>query len=497
MSISTEKLPTSWRNWPLPAKQRLRDELAKELQKFGTAANPAPTPYLSFREFVAKVRPRFQWYRHCVILAGVLQKVADGELRRVMVFMPPRHGKSEEVSRLFSAYYLYRYPERFVGINSYAQDLANTLSRAARENYKAAGGKTKDDADTIKQWETPQGGGLWAAGVGGPITGKGFHLGIIDDPLKNAEEAQSETIRNNHHEWYRSTFYTREEPGESAIVVVQTRWHEADLSGWLLSEEEADEEPEGWHVVCFPAIAEPVEDRQEFPPTCTVEADTREAGEALCPERYPIDRLRTIMRRVGEYFWSALFGQRPTAKDGQFFKPGEIIVEKVAPAFARSVRAWDLAATEGGGDYTNSVKMAGPDRNGLLWILDVVRGQWGPERVDSELKTAAIMDGRGTHIRLAQDPGAAGKRDARNIVKMLAGYHVSAESVSGSKETRARSFASQVNAGNVRMVKAPWNAAYIEELRAFPRGAHDDQVDASGDACEVLIGGKSKSVISG
>ena len=141
----------------------------------GTSAAP-----LSFRQFVSVVKPSFQWYRHTLILATVLQKVADDELSRVMIFMPPRHGKSEETSRLFAAYYLYRHPERFVGINSYSADLAYTLSRAARENYKSGGGKTKSDADAVKQWETPENGGVWAAGVGGPITGKGFHLGIIE-----------------------------------------------------------------------------------------------------------------------------------------------------------------------------------------------------------------------------------------------------------------------------------------------------------------------------
>src|SRR5690606_35818692 len=129
-----------------------------------------------------------------------------------MVFLPPRHSKSEMFSRLFSAYYLFRNPHHFVGINSYSAELAYTLSRAARENFLEAGGSISDEAAAVKHWETSERGGLWAAGVGGPITGKGYHLGIIDDPLKNSEDAASSTIREKQKEWYASTFYTRQEP---------------------------------------------------------------------------------------------------------------------------------------------------------------------------------------------------------------------------------------------------------------------------------------------
>jgi hypothetical protein len=128
-----------------------------------------------FRFFVEQVRPRYLWYPHCEQIANVLQRVADGELRRVMLFVPPRHSKSETVSRLFTAYYLNRYPERWIGINSYASDLAYTFSRAAQENYLAAGGPVSGSSTAVSHWETGKGGGMWAAGVGGPITGKGFH----------------------------------------------------------------------------------------------------------------------------------------------------------------------------------------------------------------------------------------------------------------------------------------------------------------------------------
>lgn len=431
------------------------------------------------------VRPRYQWYRHCEILADVLQKVVDGELTRVMIFMPPRHGKSELTSRLFTAYYLYRHPERFVGINSYAAELAYTLSRAARENYKAAGGQTKTDADAVKHWETPQGGGLWAAGVGGPITGKGFHLGLIDDPLKNAVEAASETTRGSQKEWYGSTFYTREEPG-GAIVIIQTRWNEDDLSGWLLSQEGEDDEPERWHIVNFEAIKET--ESQTFPETCTVEADWRETGQPLCEERYPLAKLKKIWKRIGDYFFGALFQQHPTPKEGRFFKVSRLEIVDAAPAGLRLVRAWDMGATEGDGDPTAGVKMGTKD-DGYFYICDVHSGQWGTDTRNDEILQTAQLDGKAVSIRGPQDPGGAGVDAAKAFVRLLSGFTVKTERVSGAKEVRADPFSSQVNAGNVRLVKGPWNRAFIEELRQFPNGAHDDQVDAASDAFNELHAG--------
>jgi hypothetical protein len=269
---------------------------------------------LPFREFIEVVNPGFKFYRHVDILIAILQRVVEGEITRLMIFWPPRHGKSELISRLFSAYYLYRHPERFVGLCSYGADLAYSLSRNSRGNYQRIGRKVPVEASAVKQWETGQGGGLWAAGVGGPITGKGFHLGIIDDPVKNAEDAASLTIQAKHQDWYSSTFYTRGEPG-NAIIVTLTRWNENDLAGWQLAQE-ADEEPEYWHIVNLPAIAE--QTPQEFPPTCTVEADFRQAGEALCPERYDLSKIRKIAKRIGSYFFNALFQQRPSAIEGPF-----------------------------------------------------------------------------------------------------------------------------------------------------------------------------------
>jgi len=447
---------------------------------------------VSFRQFIARVSPRYRWYRHCEVLADLLQRVADGEIKRLMVFEPPRHGKSETISRLFTAYFLHRYPERWVGLSSYAADLANTLSRNARDNYKLAGHTIRPDAAGVQHWETGQGGGLWATGAGGPVTGKGAHLLVVDDPIKNAEEAASEVIRAKLQDWWNSTWYTREEPWSDtdpsgAIIIVQTRWHEDDLAGWLLEQErkaEDDEDCERWHIVNLPAIAEEP-DPNQFPANCTVEPDWRRPGEALCPERRPLEKLLKIAKRIGQYFFDALFQQRPTAKEGDFFKVSKLEIVDAAPADLLMCRGWDLASTEGAGAFTSGV-LIGEDGKGIWYVLDVARGQWSSDDVETQLLSTARRDGIGVRIHIPQDPGQAGKKQSISLARMLSGFNVKTEPASGSKEARAFAFSAQVNIGNVKLLNGGWNKAFIEELRQFPRGKYKDQVDSAADAFNDL-----------
>ncbi|MFN3652344.1 MAG: phage terminase large subunit [Armatimonadota bacterium] len=449
----------------------------------------------TFREFVQAVWPRYRWYRHCDALAAVLQRLADGEVKRLMVFMPPRHGKSETVSRLFPAYYLLRFPERWVGLCSYGAELAHTLSRSAKDYYLRGGGRLDPGAAAARHWETGAGGGMWAAGVGGPITGKGWHLGVIDDPVKNAAEVGSPHFREKQWEWYGSVFYTREEPvGESgdpdgALVVVQTRWHPDDLSGRLLARDRDEEEPERWHVVSLEALKE--ETPPEVPPHCTLEPDWRAPGEALCPERRPREKLERVRRALGSYAWNALYQQRPRPRSGGFFKVDRLQVVAAAPAEAERVRYWDKASTEGDGDYTAGVLLA-KDGDGLYYVEDVVRGRWGPAERDRRMRQAAERDAAraGSRVRIwvEQEPGSGGKESAQASVRLLEGFPCRTERATGDKQSRADPFAAQVEAGRVRLVEGAWNSPYREELAAFPLGEHDDQVDASSGAFNRLAG---------
>ncbi len=459
----------------------------------GNASALREAPPLSFVDWVSQTKPRYVWYKHCRNLAGVLQRVADGELKRVLCFMPPRHGKSEEISRLFSAYLLYRFPEKFVGLCSYSADLAFTLSLAARTNFAYSGGALSKSASSIQHWQTLAGGGMWAAGVGGPITGKGFHFGILDDPVKNAADAASAVIQASNVEWYQSTFYTRAEP-DAAIIVIQTRWNESDLSGWLLAEEQAaaqagpDGDPEHWHIVNFEALKE--REPQAFPDTCTVEPDEREVGEALCPERYPVRKLTALRAHIGEYFFAALYQQAPFAKSGGMFHAEWFRFYDALPAGCRFVRWWDNAATAGGGDYTVGLLMAA-DGAGNFFIPDVVRGQWDSrDREQMKLVTAQmdrILYGA-VAIWNEQEGGSAGKDSSAATITMLAGFDVHAEPSTGKKDVRAQPFAAQAKAGNVYLKKgAAWVPEYVQEHVHFGPGCkNDDQVDGSSGAFNKL-----------
>lgn len=452
---------------------------------------------LSFREFVALVNPRYQFYKHCEVLGDVLQRVAEGEIDRLMIFMPPRHGKSEETSRLFTAYFLYRFPERWVGLASYAADLAYTLSRACKDHFVASGGELRDDAKAVKHWQTQQGGGLWAGGVGGPCTGKGWHLGIIDDSLKNAEQAASSKIREKQKEWFQSTFSTREEPEGGALILIQTRWNEDDLSGWQLMQElgAEDEEKQRWHIVNFAAIKESAEDEPKFPPSCVVEPDWRQVGEPLCPERYNLKKLKRIASQVGSYFWAALFQQRPRPKDGGTFSREWFKIKKALPSLdCKFVRYWDKARTQGGGDYSVGVLMARYDdpetHLSRFYVVDVVRGQWSAGNRDAVIRQTAEADwaawGEGVVVWVEQEPGKAGKEATDATIQTLCGFVVYADAVSKDKETRAEPLSVQAEALNVFLLSGDWNGLYLSELMAFPNATHDDQVDASSGAFNKL-----------
>jgi predicted phage terminase large subunit-like protein len=430
---------------------------------------------LTFRAFIALVNPRYQFYRHCEELIAVLQRVADGEITRLMVFMPPRHSKSETVSRLFAAYYLYRYPDREVGVVSYAADLAYTLSRAARDLFTRGGGLLARSARSVKYWRTWREGGLWAAGLSGQATGKGYHLGIVDDPIKDAKEAHSPTMRARVIDWWNSVWTTRQAP-LNAQIIVQTRWHEEDLGGYLLSLE-ADE-PEGWYVVCMPAIAEEL---PPYPASCTVHPDWREAGAPLCPERYPLDKLHKLAGRITAYFFGALFQQRPRPRDGGLFATAAQIIDAMPAVGVRlRIRYWDKAgAREGKGDWTVGVLLAFL-LDGRVVVEDVVRFQLGPAERNNRMRETAELDrarGRVTHY--VEQPPGDGVEATQAIIRHLAGFAVFADPARGDKVERADGWAAQWQAGNVLLLWGAWNKAYIEEHRAFPYGRNDDQVDGS------------------
>lgn len=448
---------------------------------------------LTFREFIQQVAPHVRFYRHVEALIDVLQRVADGLLYRLMIFMPPRHGKSEITSRLFTAYYLYRHPERFVGMTSYGANLAYTLSRSARDNFRAAGGALATEG--VEMWETPEGGGLWAAGVGGPITGKGAFLLLVDDPVKNAEEAASFTLREKQKEWWRSTFYTRQEP-DAAIVVIQTRWHEDDLSGWLLAQEvDADAEPEHWHILCMPAIGEPL---PPFPASCTVEADDRQPGEALCPQRYPLAKLQRIRANVGEEVWGSLYQQRPRSAEGDIFNwtwwDGKnrynLEDSRIRNRVIARWQFWDTALKDETSndpsacvtfelwpDYRIAVRHVFNGRLQSAFLPDKIQEFATRFNQDGKLQAVVIED-KASGTTAIQTLRATSPAWLATIIQEF--------EPRGTKEYRARQAAIWCARDAVLLPwpneDAPWLYEFADpqagQLFRFPKAAHDDMVDA-------------------
>jgi hypothetical protein len=250
----------------------------------------------TFREFIAQVRPDFEFHKHCEVIADNLQRVTDGELLRLLVLMPPvKYGASELVSRLFPAYYLSRHPANHVALATYEQAVAVEHSQIALRHLKQM---APDVSGTIHSFSA-------FANIGG----RGFSLGIIDAPVKNTI-ATDPAILKRQQDWYSQVFSTREEPG-AAQVVVMPRWDEQDLAGYLLWLEDNDEWPQEWHIVHLPALKESPELEPIFPASCTVEADWREPGEALCPKIHDVAALQLMRRRVGKRWWQALFQQNP------------------------------------------------------------------------------------------------------------------------------------------------------------------------------------------
>lgn len=414
------------------------------------------------------------------MIDDLLLDLAAGIGRRQLIFAPPRHGKSWLVSHLFPAWYLLVYPDRDVILTSYEADFAATWGRKVRDTVNRWGRlfdvRVRSDSKAADRWQIDgHGGGMRTAGAGGPILGRGANLFIIDDPIKNAEEALSPTYRQKVWDWFNSTAETRLEPG-AGVVVTQQRWHTEDLGGRLLAEQ-----PDDWRCFSLKALAE------------TDDPLGRPVGAALWPERYDAGELERKRRNAPTWF-AAQYQQRPLDLEGGFFRGLERIrIVDAAPTegqFRRVVRFWDLAATlaQAGADpdYTAGVKI-GKHSDGTLWVLDVVRVRVGPQGVRDIIRQTAEIDGQSVRVRVEREGGASGKLAADNLVReTLAGFNAGAVKPVGNKAERAEPWGSQIEAGNVAMVRGEWNRAYLDEHRMFPTGSHDDMVDASSGASGEL-----------
>ena len=435
-------------------------------------AGPDSLSYLDW--YKTTIPPQWEVPRHIEFLCLQVQRLIDGEIQRLCLSVPPGHAKSSTITHRLPVYWGPRHPRDAIVLTGYNQDFANRqLSQPARELAREEG--VLGNATALNYWEFSTGARLVARGVGAAPTGVNpISLFVCDDPFKDRAQAASETERENVWQWWTGSIIQRFWPRTRAIVIA-TRWHEDDLIGRL----KASGDP-SWTFVNLPAVA--------------IENDPlgREFGEALWPGGKPRDFLDAQKVGMGEYEFEALFQGNPSPRQGDFFRVSMLRRVRVVPAGLASCRGWDLAASESPtADWTAGPRWSGPDADGVFYVQPL-RFRAEPGERNRRIRATAERDGTSVKIRVPQDPGAGGKEAAMNLVRVLAGYPVRAEPVSGDKYLRAEPQAAQINAGNVRIVDdgtpEGTKAAddFIEEYRQAPNGRHDDQIDGSSDAFNDL-----------
>lgn len=419
--------------------------------------------------FVEYTHPDWQSGKHHERICEALERVERGECRRLMIFAPPRHSKSELASRRFPAWFLGRNPDKQIITATYAADFAVDFGADVRDIIKSQdfrnvfpGVELHPDRKAASRWRTNQGGIYVASGVGGPITGRGAHLALIDDPIKNREDADSSRKRDKVWKWYNSTLYTRLMPG-GAIVVMMTRWHEDDLAGRLFKQG-------GWDVIELAAIENEHTDHEA----------------ALWPEWFPLDVMRDKRDKIPPREWAALYCQHPTTDTGTYCKR-EWFADRydVKPEHLRIFGFSDYAVTEPeeedesrGPDYTeHAIIGIAPDTH--AYVLDWWYGRTTPDEwIERQIDLMASHKpqtwyGESGVIRNAIEPTLTRRMLERKVfcdVEWLPSI--------GDKMARGRSFQGRAAMKTVHFPKhAPWADRVIDQLVGFPGALFDDAFD--------------------
>ncbi len=410
-----------------------------------------------------------------------------GKSTRLIIKVPFRHGKSDIISRYLPPHFIGKYPDNEIMVATYSADLANSLSVFARDlintpQYKRIyqGIKLSSARANISNWslEGRQGETHWD-GIGGAQTGKGFNLGIIDDYLKNRQDAESIVIREKQWDWFTNSFLTRGAP-TSILIILATPWHTDDIIGRIKKHMEEEPNFPEFETVKFPAFDEKYEDG------------------ILFPKRFQKIWYANHKATLGPYGTASLLQCEPQAKEGNLFKVNKIKFADAMPPNLLWVRAWDLASTEkqlikSDPDWTACVKMA------IEWekreqveelIPHVFIAHVSRMREDAPERNRAIMriaETDGGEIRIAIESVAAYKDTVTQMQELFEGIRdVTPIEVFKDKLVRAVPMEIAMEAGNVTLVKGDWNEIFIDELGAFPSGKHDDQVDAMSTGYEYL-----------
>jgi predicted phage terminase large subunit-like protein len=422
--------------------------------------------------YAAAVWPPFELAAHHKLIVESLEAVERGTLDRLMVFVPPRFGKSLITSTIFPAWYLGRNPSKSIIASSYGQELASDFGRRVR-NFVAdplhraifKDCTISDDSNAVHRFNLSAGGAYFAVGAGGPITGRGADLLLIDDPIKGREQAYSGAERRSLQSWYESTGYTRLQPGGS-VIVIQTRWHQDDLAGWLLKEHAS----EGWRVISLPAIAEPSD------------ALGRAEGAPLWPAKFPIETLERIREAIGSSAWASLYQQRPVAETGGIFKPQWWRTFVGQPTYRRSIMSLDTAFKTG---QSNDYSVA------QIWLESPI----GYYLVHCWRERAEFPDLKRQALALAEiwKPNAVLIEDAASGQSLIQSLQAETRlpilpvKPLGDKIARASAISPLVEAGRVHLPEsASWLADFLDEISSFPAAPHDDQVDALAQALQYM-----------
>ena len=398
-----------------------------------------------------------------------MEAIERGELKRLMIFMPPRHGKSEIASVQFPAWYLGRNPKRSIICASYSSDLSVDFGRKARNLMKSQEFENifdeiglAEDSKSAGKWHTNKGGMYVSVGVGGAITGRGGDVFLIDDPVKNREDAESALIRDKIWEWYRAVARTRMTPGGS-IVLIMTRWQDDDLAARILKE------GKGWDILSMTAIAEQDE-------------RYRKQGEALWPSMYNLESLQEIKYDIGTYNWASLFQQNPLTIESQEFREGmfqEREWDEVLKLNTRRFVTIDPAPTKKeGSDFIGICENYIDSEN--KWNLKAYRVKMDPKalidlifKLKSDMNFEKIGIEQGMYIDVLK-PFMDDEMRKRNVFFEV--MELKHEQVK--KELRIRGLLPRYETKSIFHIRGECKDLE-EELLRFPKGVTDDVIDAA------------------
>ena len=433
---------------------------------------------------------RLVWNWHLDAICEHLEAVTDGHINRLLVNVPPGSSKSLLASVLWQAWEwgpVGLRSNRFLTTSHndvpVKRDTRKCRDLMLSDWYRSLWPEVVLTRTGETSFANSSTGTREGVAFGSLTSQRGDRL-VIDDP-HSTETAESATERQTTTRRFREGAINRLNDQErSAIVVIMQRLHEEDVSG-VIRRLGMD-----YVHLCLPMEFEP----ERACSTVIGFSDPRTAeGELLDPVRFPRETVEKLKRDMGSYAYAGQYQQRPAPRSGGMFQRSDFEIVEAVPAGGRVVRAWDFAASKekpgAQPDWTVGLRMRRV--NGIFYVEHVERGRWTPADVERRIKNTATADGVPVAIRMPQDPGAAGKSDAATKVKLLAGFNVKVEPVTGDKSTRARPASAQTEAGNVKLLRADWNEAFLDEVCGFPAGQFDDQVDAFADALNELALGSS------